>query len=105
MTSERDQARELRSAIDRFIHHLGSDQEYAKRYRDDPTGVLLAEGLPPDAVIQILQENGYVGDDVAGFAMSYPSLAPSLTHGFGGGRQYDGTVCGNTSCGETRSIA
>lgn len=87
MTSKYAQALQVRAAIDRLATNVNSDSEYAKRIKNDPVGVMLEEGLPPESVVQILQEEGYSNEDVTGFAANFPGLNPSLlssTRGGGG---------------------
>ncbi|MGH2589055.1 MAG: hypothetical protein ACRDJE_29375 [Dehalococcoidia bacterium] len=104
MTSEADPTQEARAqartAIDRLIRRVRNDGEYAARYRRDPVGLLLEEGMPADGVASVLREGGASDEDVAGFAANYPSVSVSLTPGGSAGslRAAGGWPCICTSC-------
>lgn len=63
-----------------------SDAAYMKQLQDDPVGTMLAAGLPPEAVIDILAEEGVEPDEVQGYLSLAPSatFGPSLLSGLGG---------------------
>jgi len=80
MTSEQNEIRQTRAVVDQVVGRFHSDPEYAKRFRGDPVGALLAAGIPPNATLDILREEGADAADVAGYALAQPSLTPALTH-------------------------
>lgn len=63
-----------------------ADQAYLQQLIEDPVGTMLAAGLPPGAVVDILAEEGVEGDEVQGYIAGLSNranLAPSLGAAFG----------------------
>lgn len=97
---EIEQARALTTEI---TTRARGDQAYMKQLVEDPVGTLLAAGLPPGAVVDVLAEEGVEEGEVQGFIAglgSRPGISPSLIGGFGalpGGGFADG-CSGAFSC-------
>jgi len=54
-----------------------SDPAFREQYQEDPVGTLLAMGMPEIGVLEVMHDDGFSDDDVAGF------LAPHLSFGIG----------------------
>jgi len=96
MTTQAELWDQTRAAADKLKGRLKSDPAYVKQYQQDPVGTLLETGMPPEGVIDVLREEGFTDQDVAGFLA--PQLAVSL-----GGKQLGG-VGGPTPIGVGRRL-